>query len=139
MRAYAQARKGPSREHMIQSLRYAQLILRLSLAAVFLAFGIDKFVHPQYWLDAWVPAKALAVFAAMHVSGGNIIFLNGIFEVLVGVSMISTIFMRTFSFLAVIFLVTVMVVHGLDEILIRDIGIIGGFLALMLWPDRRYS
>ena len=124
---------------MLQSLKYSQLAIRLSLALVFIWFGIHKFLQPEYWLTAWVPDSIERLLAATPIGGRDFIYLNGIFEVLVGTSLITTIFMRFFSALAVMFLVSVVAFHGFNEVIIRDFGLMGGFLALIFWPERRYS
>ena len=123
---------------MFHSLRASHLAIRIGLALVFLWFGADKFIHPQYWADAWLPQNLadLAVRAGMSVR--DLMFLNGIFEVLVAVSLLSGFFIRTFASLATLFLITVSLVHlrGATEIVIRDVGLMGGLVALILWPER---
>lgn len=123
---------------MLRSLRHSYLVLRLGLAFVFLWFGIDKFIHPQYWIDAWLPSSVVFALQDVGLSDRNLMYLNGIFEILVGTSLISTVFIRFFSVAAGVFLVSVMVFHGFNEILIRDIGLLGGLLAVALWPDRHF-
>ena len=125
---------------MFQSLRYSNVMLRFGLAAVFLWFGIDKFIHPQYWLDAWVPQNFVTLLSHLHVSGVDFIYLNGIFEVLVGASLVTNLFIRFFSAAAALFLVSIFLVniHSFTEVLVRDFGLLGGFLSLFFWPDRRY-
>lgn len=124
---------------MFTSARYSFWFLKISLAAVFLWFGIDKFIHPIYWLNAWVPAGFLAFLAKFNVDGNQFIFWHGIFEILVGVSLLSGVLIKLFSFLAIIFLVFVFFIAPLNEVIIRDIGLIGGFLAILFWPNRRYA
>ena len=65
-------------------------------------------------------------------------YLNGIIEVLIGVSLISTLLMRVFAPIGILILIGVMVFHGFNEILIRYLGLIGGLAALIFWPDRRF-
>lgn len=123
---------------MFQSLRYSNLFLRLGLATVFIWFGVDKFLNPQYWLSAWVPQGALAIASKMGIGGLDIVYASGIFEFLVGASVLSDIFTKIFSILAIIFLVAVLFTFGISEILVRDIGLIGGFLSLFFWPRQRF-
>lgn len=126
---------------MLQSLRYSNLFLRFGLVIVFVWFGVDKFMHPDYWLNAWVPQGILAFVEKTGITGRDFIYLNGIFEVLVGASLLTNVFIRWFSFAAALFLVTILSFHlrGFNEVIVRDIGLLGGFLALIFWPDRRYS
>ena len=128
---------------MAQSLRNAHLLIRIGLAIVFLWFGMDKFIHPVYWLNAWVPDAFVSFLVRLKLSGTDFIYLGGIFEVLVGVSLVSSFFVKYFSAAAALFLVVVSVTtfgltHIFSEILVRDIGLIGALLALVFWPERRF-
>lgn len=126
-------------EVMFQSYRYSHLILRLSLAGVFLWFGIGKFMQPQYWADAWLPRWAGAFAATLGMSPVNAMVLLGIFEVLVAASLATGFFDRWFASAAALFLFVILFSTGLNEILVRDVGLIGALLALAAWPQRRYS
>ncbi|MEK7139053.1 MAG: DoxX family membrane protein [Patescibacteria group bacterium] len=122
---------------MFQSIKYSNLFLRLGLSAVFIWFGIDKFINPQYWLSAWVPQDILQIVSRLGINGLDIIYVSGVFELLVGVGVLSNMFTKTFSFLAILFLSTIFLTFGISEVIIRDLGLIGGFLALLFWPERR--
>ena len=122
---------------MFQSLYYSNLFLRLGLAAVFIWFGVDKFLNPEYWLNSWVPQSALLIASKVGISGIDIVYASGVFELLIGASVLSNIFIKIFSVLALIFLVVVLFTFGISEVLIRDIGLMGGLLALLFWPENR--
>ncbi|MEX2090946.1 MAG: DoxX family membrane protein [Candidatus Paceibacterota bacterium] len=122
---------------MFQSLKYSNLALRLSLACVFLWFGIDKFLHPDYWFNAWVPQSVAVFWESIGLKSMDIVYVSAVFEILVGVSLITNIFVFLFSGLSVVFLLSIMFFNGLNEVLIRDIGLMGAFLSLMLWPRSR--
>jgi len=124
---------------MFTSARYSFWFLKIGLAAVFLWFGSDKFIHPSYWINAWVPAGFLTFLARFNIDGQQFIFLMAIFEMLVGISLLSGILVKTFSFLAITFLISVFFTAPFNEVIIRDIGLIGGFLAILFWPNRRHS
>ncbi len=109
---------------MFSSAKYSYLALRLGLAAVFLWFGIDKIVHPSYWLNAWMTTS-------------QFIYLCGVFEILTGVSLATGIFSKFFSVLAVLFLVGAAIFVSSSDVIIRDIGLIGGLVAIFLWPAPR--
>ena len=122
---------------MFQSLRYSNLVIRLSLAIVFFWFGIDKFFHPDYWVNAWVP-QSVSLFAAnFKIRPTDIIYMSGVFEVLVATSLVTNIFIVFFSSLAVLFLASVTAFSGFSEVLVRDIGLMGAFLSLVFWPRQR--
>lgn len=121
---------------MFKSINHSQIVLRLALALVFLWFGADKFLHPAYWLNAWVPREILSFISRFRISGTEFVYINGIFEVLVGISLTLNIFLDFFSLLAFLFLASTLLFHGLNEVLVRDIALMGGFLALLVWPKR---
>jgi uncharacterized membrane protein YphA (DoxX/SURF4 family) len=123
---------------MYQSLRYSNLSLRIGLAIVFLWFGIDKFLYPDYWVNAWLPSSMASWFGSFGISASEIIYTAAIFEVLVAVSLLINIFTAVFSVLAVAYLLAIMAVNGFSEVLVRDVGLAGAFLALVFWPDRRF-
>lgn len=120
---------------MFASSRYSYLALRLGLAAVFLWFGIDKMFHPAYWLNAWVPQGVQLLIAKFNLTGIQFIYLNGIFEILIGLSLVTGVFTKLFSALAIIFLLSILVFVSISEVTVRDFGLLGGFIAVLLWPD----
>ncbi len=124
---------------MYMSLHAAQMSIRIGLALVFLWFGVDKFIQPQYWIDAWMPQWAQHGAQAIGMSSMNAVFLIGIFEVLVAVSFVTGFFTRAFAMAGIVFLGAILVMHGLDEVMVRDIGIIAALVALVIWPQRRYA
>ena len=122
---------------MIFSTKYSYLVLRFGLAIVFFWFGVDKFLHPDYWLQAWVPDWVLTMIQSLGVTGTQFIIINGIFEVLIGLSLVTGVFMRLFSAVGILFLIGITLFLGVTEITVRDIGIVGGLLAIFLWPERK--
>jgi len=123
---------------MFQSLRYSNLVLRISLAIVFFWFGIDKFFHPDYWVNAWVPQSVSLFAASFKIRPIDIIYISGVFEVFVGISLVTNIFIAFFSSLAVLFMGSIMFFNGFSEVLVRDIGLMGAFLSLIFWPRQRF-
>jgi len=121
---------------MFASAKYSYLFLRLGLAAVFLWFGIDKFIHPNYWINAWLPQWFGQFLSGIGVSTMTFIYFQGVFETAIGLSFILNLFIKLFSFLAAIFLILVLLAIGLNEIIVRDLGLLGGVLSLLFWPQR---
>lgn len=125
---------------MFQSLRHSQLVLRVGLAVVFVWYGVDKLIQPQYWLDAWVPEAVQSVAGRIGIGAGDLMYLVGIFEIVVALSLVTGFFTRYFAVLATLFLGVVLGVNGFTHMaLVPDIGLIGGLLALALWPQRTYA
>jgi uncharacterized membrane protein YphA (DoxX/SURF4 family) len=122
---------------MFTSAKYSGLALRIGIAAVFLWFGIDKFLHPAYWVNAYVGTRLISIINIVHLSASQLIYLTGVFELLVGLSLITGVFTKFFSTLGIVFLISIMFFIGLNEVTTRDLALIGGFLALILWPDNR--
>lgn len=129
----------PYTEEVFQSFRYSHMALRIGLAAVFLWFGIGKFMQSQYWIDTWMPGWFQQAVGAIGMSATNAIILIGIFEVLVATSLVTGFFQRWFAAAGALFLVTMIIVSGLNETVVRDVGLIGALLALAAWPERHYS
>lgn len=95
---------------MVFSTKYSYFVLRVGLAIVFFWLGITTFFHPA---------------PIFHLASSQIIYVSGIFEVLIGLSLVTGVFSKFFSLIGIVFLVGT----------IRDAGLIGGLLAVFLWPD----
>ena len=102
---------------MIYSSKYSYIVLRVGLAAVFFWFGVMSFSSPAPFIEAVPP------------------YLLGIFEILMGVSLITGVFSRFFALLGVLYLIAWMWFVGSSAI--PGLGLIGGLLAIFLWPERR--
>ena len=122
---------------MLNSIKTSHLFLRLGLALVFLWFGIDKFIHPDYWINAWTPLWLQSILNGMNIGNLNFIYANGIFEIILGLGFVFNIFVKLFALLTVIFLLIVILSFGLNEVIIRDAGLIGAALALLFWNGRK--
>ena len=119
--------------------RYAALSLRFGLAAVFLIFGLDKFRSEEAqfasWAD-WVPGW-FSVLIGGRVKG--FIYVLGVFEVLAGLAFLTGYVLFWASLLSSVFLLATVLVSTsgpffgkIDQSTIRDIGLLGGTLSLML-------
>lgn len=122
---------------MFASIKTSNLLLRLGLAFVFLWFGIDKFIHPDYWINAWMPFWLQGILAHFGIGNLNFIYANGIFEVVIGLGFVFNIFVKLLALLTVLFLLLVIISFGLNEVTIRDVGLIGAALALIFWNGRK--
>lgn len=121
------------------SIRFSNLILKIGLATVFLWFGIHKFIDPGYWVNAWIPSWFPGVLSVLSLTTTNFIYILGIFEILVGLSFVTGVGVRLFAFLGSLFLLITLFTFGLggfNEIVVRDIGLLAGLLALVFWPEQ---
>ena len=105
---------------MIYSSKYSYIVLRVGLAAVFFWFGIDQFIHPVFWLHASVPP-----------------YIQGVLEILIGLSLLTGVFTRFFSLLGILYLIVVILMNGFYFLSVPSLGLIGGLLSIFLWPERR--
>jgi len=124
---------------MFNSIKTSNLFLRLGLAFVFLWFGVDKFIHPDYWINAWLPLWLQGILTRFGIGNLNFIYANGIFEVVIGLGFVFNIFVKLLALLTVLFLLFVLISFGLNEVTIRDVGLIGAALALLFWNGRKRS
>ena len=105
---------------MIYSSKYSYLVLRVGLASVFFWFGVDQFIHPVFWLHASVSP-----------------YIQGVLEILIGLSLLTGVFTKFFSLLGIMYLIAVILLNGFYLISVPSFGLIGGLLAIFLWPERR--
>lgn len=105
-------------------------ILSFFLAFVVIWFGYNEVTNPEQWV-AYVPS---------FLGGGSmteyLVVAHGIILILSGLSLIFNFHKRTAAFVILLMLAgivfTLLSVSGLDEIAVRDIGLLGMALALTL-------
>ncbi|PIR74771.1 MAG: hypothetical protein COU35_00640 [Candidatus Magasanikbacteria bacterium CG10_big_fil_rev_8_21_14_0_10_47_10] len=111
---------------------WSYLFLRAGLGAVFLWIGLDMFRHPETWIG-YIPA---------HLPGGMSrdtgLRLAGFFDAALGVLLFTRFMPAMVGLLAAAHLLGIIVVHGIDAVLIRDVGLLGAALAIAAWPQHRY-
>ena len=116
--------------------RYAPLMLRLSLAIVFLWFGVDKFVNPGYWSHQ-LPDTIKVIAGITEESEYGFIHLIGVFEILVGSVLASGIFTRYVAVVASVFIFSIVVTTGLNPATVRDIGLLAISVYLVSTSDAK--
>lgn len=122
---------------MFRSFRYSQIVLRIILAVIFLWWGIDKFIHPDYWLNTWLPKSISLFFSEFGIQAIALIYFCAIFEIITAGSLLLDIFLNSFALLAAVYIAIIFVFHGFNIATIKDAGLISAFLALAFWPNRR--
>src|SRR3989338_6074562 len=124
---------------MFSSLRYAHIFIRVGFAILFAWFGIHKLLIPEYWTNNWMPDWLISSVSNIGISGNQIVYLIGIFEILVALSLLTGVFLNTFAVLAILFLAGNIVAQwdfrSFNEIIIRDIVLIATLVGLLMWPN----
>ena len=100
------------------------LLLRIGLGGIFTWFGIDKFFHPKFW-SAYMPGWFSGLLPTDPIS---FMYVMGVFEVVVGLAVLLGFFTRIAAGISAAFLFGLIASLGLNEIMIRDVGLM--FLAL---------
>jgi uncharacterized membrane protein YphA (DoxX/SURF4 family) len=103
-------------------------ILRFGLAAVFLWFGFSQLLDGLNWVS-WVPEWAVEV---LHISPAMIVLLNGAFEVVLGGLLACNVLTRWAALALALHLAVITIEIGLNEIGVRDFGLMVATLALAL-------
>ncbi len=111
--------------------KLSRMFLRIGLCYVFIAFGIDKFVHPLLWLG-WIPPW---MESFLGMSRTTWLPVTGAVEILIGLAALFPV--RIIRFLGslgmVLHLIVVLTQTGLlNDIGIRDTGLLLGAAALFL-------
>ena len=108
----------------------APLFLRLSLGAVFLVFGFWKATNPVDWIifaPAWL-SPALEKMPSLDTFG--FLKLVGFVELILGLQLLVGLFTRITAVLCSVGLALIIFHIGLDQIGVRDIGLLGATIAL---------
>jgi uncharacterized membrane protein YphA (DoxX/SURF4 family) len=104
-------------------------ILRLGLAIVFLYFGIFQILDQSKWIY-FVPDRFFNFYIS-EILKSKIVFLNGIFDTVIALSLISGLFIKIFSFLGFIHLISITIFSlGFEPSGIRDLGLAFAMLSL---------
>lgn len=111
---------------------YAPAVLRYGLTVVFFWFGISQLTNPSGWLG-FLPG-----FAASIANPVTLVYLNGAFEIVLAVFLGLGLYIRLFSGLTALQLLSIVVFSvGLSAIGIRDFGLMIAALAVFLHgPDK---
>ncbi len=113
---------------------YAPLLLRFSLSAVFLWFGISQLTDPQTWAGI-VPSWATNLSG---LDASLIVKMNGIFEVLASILLIIGILVRYVAGLLAIHLFVIASGFGLSPTGVRDFGLAFATLSVALSGEDKW-
>ncbi len=112
--------------------KYAPLVLRLSLGAVFMWFGSQQLGHASSWVG-YIPASMLSLTG---LSATALVHLNGIFEVLFGTMLFFGFYTRLTAALLFLHMLDITFVVGYTSVGVRDFGLAMATLSAFLnGPD----
>jgi len=104
-------------------------ILRLGLAIVFLYFGISQILDQSRWI--YLVPERFFNFYINEVLRSKLVFVNGIFDIVIAFSLLSGLFIKIFSILGFIHLISITIFSlGFTPSGIRDLGLAFAILAL---------
>ncbi|MCE9549231.1 hypothetical protein K8Q98_02420 [Candidatus Nomurabacteria bacterium] len=107
-----------------------EVVLSYFLAFVVIWFGVSEVSSPERWV-VFVPT-----FLNLGDMVNSLVMVHGVVLVLCGLSLVFNFYRRIAAFIVLIMLIdivtTLILVSGLDEISVRDIGLLGMALALAL-------
>jgi len=106
---------------------YAPAVARYGVSFVFLVFGVWQIINYQLWLG-YLPSFALN----LGISAKTVLMLNGTFDFLIGLSLLTGIFLRIFSGLGILHLLGIIFSLGWNDVTVRDIGIILVLISVFL-------
>ncbi|MFQ5847810.1 MAG: DoxX family membrane protein [Candidatus Methylomirabilales bacterium] len=112
----------------------SRLVVRVGLAVVFLWFGVDKFVTPEAWIG-WIPSW---LYRLIREWQNPFLYLLGAGEVMIGLAFLTGWYLRVAATAASVFLAAVILSSPFSDITVRDIGLLGAAVSLLL-PDDRHT
>ena len=91
------------------------------------------FRHPALWIG-YLPAE-LPFNIAREVG----LDMAAVFDIGLGLLLMAGNFPHFVALLAVLHIAGILVIHRVDAVLIRDVGLLGAALALLFWPTYRHK
>ena len=118
---------------MLKSLAsHSEFIMRIFLAFVFLWFGVSEIVDSNNWVS-YMPSFILS----LGIGANFLVQIHGVILTAVSICLVFKLFIRFAGFLAIFIMIQLIIgllIIGkfeINEIVVRDIGILG--LAIGVW------
>jgi hypothetical protein len=105
------------------------LFLRVGLGLTFLFIGVDILRHPTAWLG-YVPQETM-----LSLDRETMLKIGGLFDITIGLLLTIKAWPRVAGALAVLHLLGIFSLNGIDGVLARNIGLLGAGIAVMVWPN----
>ena len=112
----------------------APVVLRISLALVFLYFGFQQISNPDSWIS-FVPEWIILP----GMTTNNFVILNGVIELLFGTFLIVGLYVRFSALILSLHLFGIAFSIGFTPLGVRDFGLAFATLALYLWGFDKYT
>lgn len=112
--------------------KFAPIILRIGLSLVFLWFGSQQIINTNEWvtfIPNWITSLS-------GISASFFVYLNGSFEIIFGLFLLTGYFTRVTAFLLAFHMIDIAFVVGYSSIGIRDFGLSVATISVFLYgPD----
>jgi len=118
----------------MNSKELAPIILRVSLSLVFLYFSISQLSDPGSW-SGFVPNA----FVVSGISANNLVIANGFMELVLGLFLLTGLYVRFSSLILAIHLFGIAFSIGFSPLGVRDFGLAFATLALFFWGADKYT
>jgi uncharacterized membrane protein YphA (DoxX/SURF4 family) len=108
---------------------WSHIFLRFGLGIVFLWIGIDMFRHPDAWIG-YLPATL-----PFGLSRSLMLTLTSLLDSAIGLCFMLNFLPKWVAAVAALHLIGIIAYNGIDAVIIRDVGLLGASLALVMWPS----
>lgn len=106
--------------------KYGPLLLRVGLAFVFIFAGVAALSNPSNWIGyipTWVSHMLpFSVETFLKIHAGT--------DILIGVLLLFGVWLRWVALVGALFLLSIVILSGIDEVTFRDVGLIGALLSI---------
>ncbi|MBI2662001.1 DoxX family membrane protein [Candidatus Woesearchaeota archaeon] len=110
---------------------YGLILLRISVALVFVWFGVSQIYTPYNWIGFIPP------FISSLISAQTVVMINGSLEIILGLMMIFGIYLRFAALVLGVHVIGIALSLGYTAVTVRDLGL--GFASISVFfigPDR---
>jgi len=106
---------------------YAPAVARYGVGTVFFLFGISQITNPENWV-MWLPSFSYS----WGISAMNLIYINGIFDFIIGAMLLIGLYTRVTALIGSIHLAGIIFSIGYSEVAIRDFGLLLVLISIFL-------
>jgi len=111
----------------------AKAVLRLGVGVVFLTFGIWQVINPNSWIG-YIPGYVYS----FGISVSLLVLLNGILDLVIGLSLVSGIYLRFFSVVGILRILVIAFSIGFNGVFVRDVGLAFALFAVYLNGEDKF-